>query len=210
MEDPGAAPHALDQNGYHRSGRGPAGTFPDADGVRVHNVGEDCRASIGSGSSDPSVGARHVRIRRQRSRHPSVEIDGEVKELAIVKPGRQQSEFVDPANPDAGVIVWEGNWRILEPVRQSAWAWGNYTEAWNFISFPRLLYWTLLYAVVTMVGAVGSSAFVAYGFSRFKFPFRNTLFIVLIGTIILPPVVVLIPRYFVFTQIGWTGTWLPV
>ena len=139
-----------------------------------------------------------------------VEIDGEVRELAIVKPGRAQSEFVDPANPDAGVIVWEGNWRILEPVRQSAWAWGNYTEAWNFISFPRLLYWTLLYAVVTMVGAVGSSAFVAYGFSRFKFPGRTLLFIVLIGTIILPPVVVLIPRYAFFTQIGWTGTWLPL
>lgn len=139
-----------------------------------------------------------------------VPIDGETRELALVSPGRQQSEFVDPANPEAGTFVWEGNWRQLEPVRQSSWAWENYSEAWNFISFPRLLYWTLLYAFVTMVGAVGSSAFVAYGFSRFRFPGRSVLFIVLIGTIILPPAVVLIPRYTFFTAIDWTGTWLPL
>ena len=33
---------------------------------------------------------------------------------------------------------------------------------------------------------------------------------VLIGTIILPPAVTLIPMYAVFTAIGWTGTWLPL
>jgi multiple sugar transport system permease protein len=139
-----------------------------------------------------------------------VPIDGEERELAIIKKGRQESEFIDPADPAAGVIVWEGIWRQLDPVRQPAWEWSNYREAWDFISFPRLLYWTLLYAFVTMVGAVGSSAFVAYGFSRFKFPGRGLLFMVLIGTIILPPAVTLIPKYAVFTGINWVGTWLPL
>ncbi len=139
-----------------------------------------------------------------------VPIDGETRKLAIVKKGRQESEFVDPDNPEAGVIVWEGNWRGLPPVRQPAWQWGNYQEAWDFINFPRLLFWTLLYAFVTMIGAVTASAFVAYGFSRFKFPGRTTLFIVLIGTILLPPAVTLIPTYAFFTWIGWTGTWLPL
>jgi multiple sugar transport system permease protein len=139
-----------------------------------------------------------------------VPIDGEVKELAIVSPGRQQSEFVDPANPEAGTIVWEGNWRQLDPVRESSWAWGNYQEAWDFINFPRMLFWTLFYAFVTLVGSVSASAVVAYGFARFKFPGRNVLFIVLVGTIILPPAVALIPTYAFFTRIGWTGTWLPL
>ena len=139
-----------------------------------------------------------------------VPIDGEVKELAIVSPGRQQSEFVDPANPEAGTIVWEGNWRQLDQVRESSWAWGNYQEAWDFINFPRMLFWTLLYAFVTLVGSVSASALVAYGFARFKFPGRSVLFLVLVGTIILPPAVVLIPTYTFFTRIGWTGTWLPL
>ncbi len=140
----------------------------------------------------------------------AVPIDGEVQNLAIVQPGRQESEFIDPDDPDAGTIVWEGNWRQLDSVRESAWAWGNYQDAWDFINFPRMLFWTLLYAFVTLVGAVSASALVAYGFARFRFPFRSVLFMVLIGTIVLPPAVALIPKYAFFTQIGWTGTWLPL
>lgn len=140
----------------------------------------------------------------------SVPIDGDVRDLAIVDKGRQSSEFVDPANPEAGTITWEGAWRTLDPVREQSWEWSNYSEAWNFINFPRLLFWTLLYAFVTMIGAVASSAFVAYGFARFRFPGRGVLFIVLIGSIILPPAVTLIPQYAAFTAIGWTGTWLPL
>ena len=139
-----------------------------------------------------------------------VPIDGETRSLAIVQPGRQQSEFVDPDNPGAGTIVWEGNWRQLEPVYESAWAWGNYQDAWDFINFPRMIFWTLLYATVTLIGAVSASALVAYGFARFRVPGRSVLFMVLIGTIILPPAVVLIPTYAFFTQIGWVGTWLPL
>ncbi len=139
-----------------------------------------------------------------------VPIDGELQELALVQPGRQESEFVDPDNPEDGIILWEGNWRQLDLVRESAWAWGNYQDAWDFINFPRMLFWTLVYAFVTLVGAVSASALVAYGFARFRFPGRSILFIVLIGTIILPPAVALIPKYAFFTQIGWTGTWLPL
>lgn len=140
----------------------------------------------------------------------SVAIDGQVRDLAIIEKGRQESVFIDPADPEAGPIVWEGAWRTLEPIREQSWQWSNYREAWDFISFPRLLFWTLLYAFVTMVGAVMSSAFVAYGFARFRFPGRGVLFIVLIGSIILPPAVTLIPQYAAFTAIGWTGTWLPL
>jgi multiple sugar transport system permease protein len=139
-----------------------------------------------------------------------VPIDGEVRKLAIVDPGRQESEFIDPDDPAAGTIVWEGNWRQLDQVRESAWAWSNYTDAWDFINFPRMLFWTLVYAFVTLVGSVSASALVAYGFARFRFPGRSVLFIVLIGTIILPPAVALIPTYTFFTKIGWTGTWLPL
>jgi multiple sugar transport system permease protein len=50
----------------------------------------------------------------------TVPIDGETRDLALVQPGRQQSEFIDPDNPEAGIIVWEGNWRQLDTVRESA------------------------------------------------------------------------------------------
>src|SRR6187551_214727 len=40
--------------------------------------------------------------------------DGTTKELALFDPGRQESGFIDPANPEAGVITWQGSWRSLE------------------------------------------------------------------------------------------------
>ncbi len=50
----------------------------------------------------------------------------------------------------------------------------------------------------------------AYGFSRFRFPGRNGLFLVLLSTIILPIQVTLIPTFAVFAALGWVGTWLPL
>lgn len=134
-----------------------------------------------------------------------------ISELALVNRGRQSSEFIDPANPEAGLITWEGSWRTLEPAWESAIHLENYPRAWNTIDFPRLLFNTLGYALVTMIGAVGASAFVAYGFARFRFPFKNLLFILLMSTIILPPQVTLVPTYaFFVTTLDWGGTWLPL
>jgi multiple sugar transport system permease protein len=136
--------------------------------------------------------------------------DGE-RQLAILKPGRAVTTFIDPANPDAEPIEWEGNWRQLEPAREVAIQWGNYPEAWETIDFVRLLSNTLVYAFVTMIGTVIASSMVAYGFARFRFPGKNILFMILLATIILPPAVTLVPTYAFFINVlGWGGTWLPL
>lgn len=132
------------------------------------------------------------------------------RELALLQPGRSASTFIDPANPDAGTIDWEGQWRTLEPVFGTAPKWENYTEAWNTLNFPRLLFNTIAIAGIGMAGTLISSIAVAYGFSRFRFPFKNVLFVILISTIILPKFVTLVPTYAMFTWIGWNGTWLPL
>jgi multiple sugar transport system permease protein len=86
----------------------------------------------------------------------------------------------------------------------------NFGTAWEAIAFPRLLFNTFVIAGVSTVGAVLSSVCVAYGFSRFRFPGRNGLFLVLLSTIILPLQVTLIPTFAVFAALGWVGTWLPL
>ena len=139
-----------------------------------------------------------------------VPIDGAVRELALVKKGRQQSEFVDPKNPAAGRIVWDGSWRNLDQPWQFAPEWGNYAEVWNKIQFPRLLFNTVALALISLVGTVGSCILVAYGFARFRFPGRGLLFTILIATIFLPYAVTIIPTYTIFLKLGWVGTWLPL
>lgn len=139
-----------------------------------------------------------------------VEIDGETKHLALLTKGRRESAFIDPADPGAGPIAWEGAWRSLDPVYVFAPRTGNFAAAWNGINFPRLLFNTAFIAFVGTIGTLLSCIMVAYAFARFPLPFKGTLFMILIATIILPKQVLLVPTYAFFDLIGWTGTWLPL
>jgi multiple sugar transport system permease protein len=136
--------------------------------------------------------------------------DGSVKSLALYKKGRTSSTFLDPANLDAPPITWEGQWRTLTPTYVFDPQWHNYTDVWDQLQYPRLLFNTVAIAVIGTIGTVLSCTLVAYGFARFRFPGRDALFVLVIATIFLPGVVTIIPEYFVFSKIGWVGTWLPL
>jgi multiple sugar transport system permease protein len=139
-----------------------------------------------------------------------VPIDGRMKEMAIIRKGRADSDMVDIHNPEAGVMTWEGQWRQLERTWEPDPQWSNFPRAWNTIKFPLLLGNTLMYASITTFGAVLSASLVAYGFARFRIPKKNVLFMLMLSTVILPGAVTLIPTYFVFLKLGWVGTWLPL
>ena len=136
--------------------------------------------------------------------------DGRTHAWALVEPHREDSIFIDPANADAGPIAWVGRWRTLEQ------HWGfslnvdNFSNAWETIDFPRLFFNTFALAGLSTIAAVASAICVAYGFSRFRFPGRNGLFLLMLATIILPFQVTLIPTYAVFLAFGWVGTWWPL
>jgi multiple sugar transport system permease protein len=136
--------------------------------------------------------------------------DGSVRQLALLEPLRRQSTFIDPADPAAAPILWDGSWRTLEPVWQFAPHWENFAEVWDLIDYPRLLFNTVMIAVISTIGTLLSCTLVAYGFARFRFPGRGLLFTLLIATIFLPAAVTIIPTYTVFQRIGWVGTWLPL
>ena len=140
----------------------------------------------------------------------TVPIDGVNRDLLLIVKGREESTFVDPADPTQTPIVWTGRWRTLSQPWSFAPQWGNYTTVWDKLNFPRILFNTAAVAILSTIGAVVSSALVAYGFARFHFPGKNIAFIVLIATIILPFQVTLIPTYVIFTKLGWNGTWLPL
>jgi len=130
--------------------------------------------------------------------------DGTILQLALIKPGRNSSQFIDINNPDSGIIEWEGNWRGLEPVTFVNPKWDNFSEAWNGINFPKVFGNTLYIAIVGMIGTIISSLLVGYAFARFPIPGKNILFIILIGTIILPQQVTLIPTFAFFSSLTTT------
>ena len=134
----------------------------------------------------------------------------EIKNLALVKKGRQESTFVDPANLAKGEFVCTVSWRALDRPWIFSPTWANYSEVWNTINYIRLLGNTTFYAVVTMIGTVVSCILVAYGFARFRFPGRDLLFVVLISTLFLPGAVTIIPTYAFWSKLGLVGTWFPL
>ncbi|MEX1126671.1 MAG: carbohydrate ABC transporter permease [Acidimicrobiia bacterium] len=136
--------------------------------------------------------------------------DGSERSLAMLKPGREVSQFIDPSDPGAPPIEWEGNWRLLPPAYELDPQWGNYERAWDLMNFPTLLRNTLIIAGLGTIGAVISSILVAYGLARFKVPFARSILVVLIATILLPSFVTLVPKYAFFVRIGWVGTMLPL
>ena len=139
-----------------------------------------------------------------------VPIDGATRQLALLQPGRAESQFVDPGNPAAPPITWQGSWRTLTPAWTFAPHFDNFAQVWDLIDYPRLLFNTVMLAIIGTIGTVVSCTLVAYGFARFRFPGRNLLFLLLIATIFLPSAVTVIPTYTLFVELGWVGTWLPL
>ena len=61
-----------------------------------------------------------------------------------------------------------------------------------------------------VVGIVISTIITAYGFSRFQFVGKTFLFAVLMSTLFLPQVVLNIPQFLMFTDLGWVDTYKPL
>ncbi len=86
----------------------------------------------------------------------------------------------------------------------------NYVEV--FAQLP-LLSWlgnSLLIAVLAAGIVTVSSAMVAFGFARFRFPGRNVIFGVLLATMMLPGAVTLVPQFLIWNQLGLVGTHVPL
>ena len=86
----------------------------------------------------------------------------------------------------------------------------NFVEAFNDFPFAHWYQNTLVVVILATLGAVMSSCVVAYGFARFDFRLKNTLFIITLATMMLPGQVSLIPRYVLFHQLGWINTLYPL
>lgn len=86
----------------------------------------------------------------------------------------------------------------------------NYSEAFKNAPLGSYLFNSVGLALTTVIGAVLSSALVAYGFSRLRFAGRDTLFVVMVATMALPSQVRMIPEFAIFRSLGWYGTYLPL
>jgi len=88
--------------------------------------------------------------------------------------------------------------------------WGNYSRMISYLPFFRFMWNTIYISVLGLIGNVISSSMAAYAFARLEWKFRDVLFGILLGTIMLPPQVTMIPVYIIFSKIGWVNTLRPL
>ncbi|MEZ4731438.1 MAG: carbohydrate ABC transporter permease [Caldilineaceae bacterium] len=89
--------------------------------------------------------------------------------------------------------------------------WQNFVEVSQVIPFFRYVWNTTVITILGTVGGLISASLVGYGFTAFRFRGRNTLFIILLATMVLPGEVTLIPTYILFVNIlGWGNSILPL
>lgn len=137
-----------------------------------------------------------------------VELDGEIVQMALIKNLPEgNGQFVLPTDPD---VIYELAIDEQNALRHIELHWENYPTAFTQVPFNRYLVNTLIVTFVGMTGMLLSCSLVAYGFSRFRAPGINVLFLVLLSTIMLPRQVTLIPVYVFFQKIGWIDTLLPL
>jgi multiple sugar transport system permease protein len=66
---------------------------------------------------------------------------------------------------------------------------------------------SLVVALGTVALVVGTSAMAAYPLARLRFPGRNLIFTLLVGSLMIPNAVILVPQYVLVQQLGWLSTY---
>jgi multiple sugar transport system permease protein len=106
--------------------------------------------------------------------------------------------------PSTDIFVHPIRWIPEHPILT------NYRDAFSVQPLARFALNTGIVVFAAVLGTTLSSASVAFSFARLRWPGRDFLFSLLLASMMLPEVVTLIPKFVLFRQLGWLGTFLPL
>jgi len=93
----------------------------------------------------------------------------------------------------------------------------NFIDVWSKMSsiapgmtFFRIIGNTLFITLLAMFGEIISASIVAYGFSRFRWRGRDTLFTIMLATVMIPGIITRIPSFLIWKQLGLLNTYDPL
>jgi len=126
------------------------------------------------------------------------------------------------------VMIFPLVWMVMSSLKESVlvfptaanlipdpWVFSNYPRGWDLgvggrHTFSTFFYNSFYYAILATIGAVLSSTLVGYSFSRGQYRGKKILFALMLGTMMLPSQILMVPQYLWFHQLGWLRTWLPL
>jgi multiple sugar transport system permease protein len=92
------------------------------------------------------------------------------------------------------------------------WDFGNYVSGWNAlrVSFTTFFANSFLISALAVVGNLMACSLTAFAFARLNFRLKWFWFALMLGTLMLPYHVTLVPQYILFLNLGWVNTFLPL
>ena len=88
--------------------------------------------------------------------------------------------------------------------------WSNYTEVFKLGNFVTFTANSFIITILSIIGALLSCSMVGFAFARLRFPLKNALFVMVLGTMMIPPVVIIIPHFMIFNQLHLLDTLTPL
>jgi multiple sugar transport system permease protein len=84
--------------------------------------------------------------------------------------------------------------------------WRNYLDAFERVN-GRVFFNTAFFSIAIVVLQGTFALMGGFAFARIDFPYRNAVFLIYLGTMMIPPQVTLIPTYIVVVNFGWVNTY---
>jgi alpha-1,4-digalacturonate transport system permease protein len=125
--------------------------------------------------------------------------DGSVRELPELRRIGLMATHVDPTKPDEIIRV---NVADREPVREFKLATENYTDLSGKMPFGAYLWNSVFITVVATVLTLLFNSMAAFALSKYKFKGRTGIFLLILGTLMVPPAIVLVPNFLVVSELG--------
>ena len=85
--------------------------------------------------------------------------------------------------------------------------WSNYPDALTAQPFGRYFLNSLVFAAAVVAGQVATATTAGYAFARLEFPGRDRVFMLFLATMMVPAVIVLIPRFLMIDALGWIDSY---
>jgi multiple sugar transport system permease protein len=87
-------------------------------------------------------------------------------------------------------------------------AWSNYPSALTALPFARFFLNSAIMSLFIVAGHLFTAATAGYAFARLRFPGRDKVFILFLANLMVPVIVLLIPRFLIVNALGWVDSYM--
>ncbi len=149
------------------------------------------------------MGPKQVQVAGYDRRLPVYAVpraDGSTVERAMVRRIGIEGQFVDPDAPERGIE--RARIADVTAVRELHLAIENFTEPLAKFNFSRFLGNSLFVTIISTVITLLINAMCAFALSKYEFRGRDSIFLFILSTLMIPITVILLPAFLIVSSLG--------